>query len=425
MDGCDTGVESARRTDSGHAGASLHADNLPELRPGRTGSRTHDFTSLELRPPCRGTPMKVLFLSHTPPSGVFRVGSHHLAREFAAKGHDVAHVSTPLSVVTEIADRVASRDNTRSRFARTPTMDSDGVLQFVPRIATPASRTPTVLNTLQMAGVGRAIRRSLPSFAEPDVVLVDQPLMEATLRQLRPDLIVYRPTDAHPDHLARTAEVRLLGRVKGVAATSHQTLASVLHGSAWARASTVIENGVEFARFSDADEATRKGVVYLGALDDRFDWQTIRVLAEAFPQERFTLAGPQTGDPGALPSNVALMGGVPYSEAPALLAQHSVGLLPFSDHPGNHSRSPMKYFEYLAAGLSVVGRKTSGIADRETPNVWLYESDRAAVTVLAEALHSPGELRDAGRAAAANQSWVAKASDLLEFIDILRHGAGR
>ena len=41
--------------------------------------------------------MKIAFLSHTAMGGDFVVGSHHLATALAARGHDVLHMSAPVT----------------------------------------------------------------------------------------------------------------------------------------------------------------------------------------------------------------------------------------------------------------------------------------------------------------------------------------
>jgi glycosyltransferase involved in cell wall biosynthesis len=55
-------------------------------------------------------------------------------------------------------------------------------------------------------------------------------------------------------------------------------------------------------------------------------------------------------------------GAVPHDQVPALLASAHIGLAPYSaDAPGYFS--PLKLFEYLAAGLAVVAADIPGIRD--------------------------------------------------------------
>ena len=103
-------------------------------------------------------------------------------------------------------------------------------------------------------------------------------------------------------------------------------------------------------------------LVYVGALSDfkvdfallnevaiaRADWHIILIGAEREGQH-----DPQLARLSSLP-NVHLLGHRPYQLLPDYLRGMDVGLLP--THVNDYTRSmfPMKYFEYLAAGLPVV-----------------------------------------------------------------------
>ena len=61
--------------------------------------------------------------------------------------------------------------------------------------------------------------------------------------------------------------------------------------------------------------------------------------------------------------NLVALGSVDYSKLPQILSQCAVGLLPMSDDASNAGRSPMKFFEYLAAGLPVVSTPLPALSD--------------------------------------------------------------
>lgn len=368
--------------------------------------------------------MKIVFLSHTAPSGVFRVGSHHLSREIARLGHDVAHVATPVSLAHVPKARNDEDVRARLRSARAPHTDADGVWQVVPLVPAPLGSVTTAANELQLRATASLRRRRLAHFRDADIVFVDQPLLGAAVADFPSATIIYRPTDAHHEPRARAAEVRLLEHAHGISATSASTLEQVTAGTGWTGPSTVVQNGVEFDRFAAAGDAhPRSGVVYLGALDARFDWALVDELARALPEVAFTIAGPRPSAIPPVPSNVSLVGGVPYAQAPTLLARHAVGILPLSDHPGNAGRSPMKYYEYLAAGLSVVARSSDELRRRADANVRLYDDVPAAVRAVSEALTADDDARSAGRRAAEGMGWGDRATRLLSFAETVRSGA--
>lgn len=349
-------------------------------------------------------PARILFLSHSHPFGAFRVGSHHYARVLSERGADVVHLSTPISLVHRLTGRVDRQHLTGvPRHAR---RDDDGVVQIVPRTTLPAPvGAPSVARMLKREGI-------VPAF---DAVLIDQPLLwDASVRSLS-DRVIYRPTDLYPGGLKHALQQRILDGADGVIATSDE----VLRGLGPLRLpSLVLENGADAARFTLQVAEDRPRVarcVYVGALDERFDWERIGAWAQARPDVEFVIAGPDARPPRPVPSNVDIVGPVPYAEVPALLHTARVGLLPLSDSPLNAGRSPMKLYEYLAAGLSVVARETPGIRASSDLGIEVYDDDRGADAALERALGHPSPNR-AGGQAAASASWERKTDSLEGFL---------
>ncbi|ROQ06263.1 glycosyltransferase involved in cell wall biosynthesis [Rathayibacter sp. PhB93] len=366
--------------------------------------------------------MRIAFASHTAEVGVFKVGSHHLAREFAKAGHEVLHVSSPASFLhlARVRDRTVRE---RLRLALTsPRLDEYGVTHVEPFVVVPPGRLSPALRAFELRHPLRPWSRTLREWGRKpvDVLFIDQPLLgTAMIDVLTPRKVVYRPTDAHYDTVLRQAELSVLEAADAVVATSRPVLDDVLSESSRSLPELVIENGVEYDRFHESDRGnrSRSGVVYLGALDRRFDWATLAGLAASHPETPFEIAGPVAVQPSMqLPPNVRLRGGVPYSAAPDLLRSCSVGLLPFSDDPGNQGRSPMKYYEYLAAGLFVVASTSPALATRSAPGVWLYSNLPEAKAALGGALAVAGRSNEDGAAYAAQYSWASRAAALAHFV---------
>ncbi|WP_313477378.1 glycosyltransferase [Microbacterium sp.] len=203
----------------------------------------------------------------------------------------------------------------------------------------------------------------------------------------------------------------------GVVATSSEVmrgLGNVLQPS------LVLGNGVETTHFAppSGEVDPRADVcVYVGALDERFDWQQIVQWAHRHPKVPFIIAGPPTTSPVAVPSNVQLVGAVPYADLPELLRQARVGMLPLSHHPLNAGRSPMKLYEYLAAGLAVISQETPVISADEFAGLFTYcGSDVGDVLdrALAHTSLNVGGMRRAER-----ESWGAKICQLTSFLQAL------
>jgi hypothetical protein len=127
-----------------------------------------------------------------------------------------------------------------------------------------------------------------------------------------------------------------------------------------------------------------------------------------------TVAGPAREVPD-LPANVTAIGPVDYGRVPGLLQAHAVGLLPFTESELNAGRSPMKLFEYLAAGLYVLGSEFSRSGMGGLPGVTLTRDVPAAAATLRRAVRE-GSTNSEGRELASHEDWAAKARTLERFL---------
>ncbi|MCC9055269.1 glycosyltransferase [Microbacterium sp. F2E] len=349
---------------------------------------------------------RILFLSHTHAFGPFRVGSHHYARTLARSGADVVHLSTPISLAHRLTGRVSRTES--AALPKGPYRDADGVAHLVPRTTLPRPYGPfRVARELGRWGLATTF----------DAVLIDQPLLwDASVRPLAPRL-VYRPTDLYPDGVKAGLQQRIIAASDGIIATSAEVLRALGEVSAPA---LMLPNGVDAARFGDSGFAARPDrAVYVGALDGRFDWARVIAWARTHPHVTFAIAGPSASPPASLPSNVEVLGPVAYDALPTLLHGARVGLLPLSDDPLNAGRSPMKLYEYLAAGLAVVARSTPVLGADEATGVFTYTGPADADAALERTLaHSSPNV--AGVARAAEESWEAKTAALVGFVEGLR-----
>ena len=348
---------------------------------------------------------EVLLLSHTHWRSEFVVGSHHLARELSRLGWRVARVATPLSPLHAVLRRSDAGNSLRHWIGGDEVfVDEFGVMH-----ARPVTLAPAQYST---GSYGRRILARL-DLRHPRFVLVDQPLMLAPWVFDLGATVIYRPTDIYLGRSAQRLEQTWLGHVDGVAATSAPVLGHL--DLAPDMPSTVIRNGAELSRFAEGSNpwSERDGVVYVGALDHRFDWDALVLTAKRCPDLKFTIAGPVASAPD-VPANVTLVGPVPYQDVPAILSSHRVALMPFSNAPENRGRSPMKMYECIASGLHVVVSETLGDLTPElSARCSIYSDREEAGTLVAVAHASPAP--DGISHAVAGQDWAAKADELIRF----------
>ncbi len=96
---------------------------------------------------------------------------------------------------------------------------------------------------------------------------------------------------------------------------------------------------------------------FYGVLDERFDLELLRQVAELRPKWNFVMIGPVCKiSPSDLPrrSNIFYLGKKEYSDLPRYLSGWNVALMPFARNEATKFISPTKTPEYLAAGIPVV-----------------------------------------------------------------------
>ena len=125
----------------------------------------------------------------------------------------------------------------------------------------------------------------------------------------------------------------------------------------------LVRNACDFDFFSVRptevwrDPAGRRVVGYYGAIAEWFDVDLLDRLASELPDVCFRLVGSDTAGAAEKLSrhaNVTFVGERPYTELPFHLYGFDVCLMPFKVIPLTLATNPVKLYEYLAAGRSVV-----------------------------------------------------------------------
>jgi hypothetical protein len=285
----------------------------------------------------------------------------------------VLHISAPITPF----HRFNSTYSSRWEISKKGIHDyAEGLLNWVPLSLVPwqISRNFLKIRNFYSGSILRFGKHiSKAGMSNPDVLMIDEPRFVGLESTIKAAHTIYRPTDIYwsmkNDTSIIEAEKLLLAKVSRVAATSQpvldhiKSLKSNIEGQ-------IFENGFNL-KIVDSKKIERGAVVrgiYYGSLDDRFDFELVKAIAEKNPKVQFDIYSPDIESTSSGPrGNVSLNPAIPYEELPEVMSKYQFGFLPFSDSISNNGRSPMKLFEMIARGLPVFVTKTSELSRRNIP----------------------------------------------------------
>lgn len=158
---------------------------------------------------------------------------------------------------------------------------------------------------------------------------------------------------------------------------------------------------------------------YCGSLAWWFDFDFLEQVADLLSDWRFLLIGPHldrsgTGHPLWRRPNVFFIGPRPYPSIPFYMQLFDVGLLPFRGEEVLRGLSPLKLYEYLAAGKPVVATpfpEAQGI-----PGVFLAADPESFAQSLRRAREEPLESRNQFRLFAQRETWLVRVETVLAHL---------
>ncbi len=350
-----------------------------------------------------------------------QTGSHALAREFVRGGADVFWLGTP--IYPQSITAAAHDPGTRRRvhvWRHDGVRTDDGVVEYYPLTFLPVVDRPffrsrfTAENTLRatLPRVDTVVREH--GFASADLVwLSNSRFSHPAWRMARARQSACRLSDdwAHfgrlPSSLLSLHDEMVDG-VDAVFVTSRR----LAHKLRARRPDAVyLPNGVSNIFFeSPATEPSvlarfiRPRVVFVGALDAWVDFDIIARVGERIPRASVLVFGPGEPKRRAYPANVHFLGAYPYRDLPSLLCHCDVGIVPFVKNELTHAVSPLKLFEYLAAGLATVATRLDEIEAGESPALLCDDGDSFARAV-ASLLDGDPDGRAARVAFAREHTW--------------------
>lgn len=263
----------------------------------------------------------------------------------------------------------------------------------------------------------------LDTFSSTALVLLNRPIFSEMHTAKRPSL----------------AERLFFRSARGIIAINRIIVEELRSAFPHSPARYLVEpNGVDLAAFPKMEKREARAklglpqdmpiVLYSGRF---FEWKGLEILSQAAketPDVRWQIVGGDEGDfkvlvKEPLPSNLFFAGSRPYTEMPLWCAAADALLVLGTkrDIQSYRYTSPMKLFEYFAAGRPIIASGTPALREIVSEEVVFYEPDDAidlARAVRHAAVHGEELSLQVARALhrAALSSWRARAERILGFI---------
>ena len=193
-----------------------------------------------------------------------------------------------------------------------------------------------------------------------------------------------------------------------------------------------VPNGVESERFLAPADPTavperlaqsralgRPAAGYVGAVARWLDAELLVALARSRPDWDFFVVGEALDDSfsdfaSSLPRNLIFAGRRPYVAVPSILACLDVGLIPFRLGPEGLHASPIKLYEYLAAGLPVISTPIPECMAIPEVQIAASAQEFSGFLDVARRLRTSEDYRTRARSRAKENDWSVRVAAVLE-----------
>lgn len=299
--------------------------------------------------------------------------------------------------------------------------------------------TPLKSHRLFMWRLERWLRQQIRGSNAPDIVFFRHIKAAAQFAKAFPDIpFIY---EAH-EVFAKTAKSSQQARLRTLESLVMQDAALLLANSAGTANSLaatyplrqkvhILPNGVEYPDSLPAKpwSASQQQLVYAGSL---FGWKGVDDLVDAMtllPDFHLRIAGGNTEQIARLraraghhANRIEFLGQRPQHEVQGLLARSCVAILPNRPDPDSAFTSPLKLFEYMAAGCAIVATDLPAIREvlGNEGCAWAEPGDPTsladAIRRLCARTDGGAALGEAGRQQAKNFTWFNRARQLAILI---------
>lgn len=198
----------------------------------------------------------------------------------------------------------------------------------------------------------------------------------------------------------------------------------------------VIHNGVDIDQYRGVIDSEAVARLYqqvppgpiigfIGSIEQWIDLELIKLLATEFDEVNIVLVGPAYVNLDILSEhkNIFCLGPQNRESMPLFLSNMEIGIIPFKINNLSKSVSPLKLYEYLAAGLPVVSTPMDGVKENSDLDVYVEKNHFDFINrirLIFDNLDAVSTRRK-NRLNFANQnSWNARCEQFLEYLNTER-----
>jgi len=197
---------------------------------------------------------------------------------------------------------------------------------------------------------------------------------------------------------------------------------------------SLIQNGVDHELFA-APALTwlntlttlprQRRFLYVGAMREWFDVQTLGAVAAAYPDCEIDCYGealPVVRDELTVRANIVFKGTLPQAAIAQEAPHYDVALIPFRDSPLTVGVDPLKFYEYVAAGLPVVSSTIHALASFGEGMVRLASTPQEFVSAVQDTIDADSlELRRYRIESSRRFDWSFRIAEFDRVLDTLTH----
>jgi glycosyltransferase involved in cell wall biosynthesis len=336
--------------------------------------------------------LKAIFVSGIDYESPIQIGDHHLARQFALNGWDVAFLSTPITpfhMLGNNATSISRRQQNNRSGGHHYSIGKGTIWSYVPCSFIFPKNNLLLNNWAVYQYWHKTLTADLKillkanSYDKANLIYIRDPLQGFLLNSVEHDFSVFRIAD--DDSGFPSYNVNYQRIAKHIAQSVDLVLYTAREIEAQVRGMTprryqYFPNGVDLNNFMSADRSRpveyqqihNPIAVYAGSIDYWFDFDLVNRLAMELPGIDFVIIGPneKLGRRFDKRKNLHLLGSLPYENLPKYLYNATVGMIPFnvSDYPELvNAISPIKLLEYMACGLPVVATYWNELFNLRSP----------------------------------------------------------